>query len=338
MRLALLLALGCAGAQTSDPDPDPASASASASASEAESESETEAEAEAEAEAGAGAGAEAESEAEAEPASECGDVPTHMACVHGGWFERGSTREDNEGSVARIFVRTFWMDRHEVTNALYAECVDAGVCEAPFPYREFRRPAQPVVAMHWRDADAYCRWRGQRLPTEAEWERAARGPDSTIFPWGDEPTPCVHANVKDNRGHGCGTETTHDVGSMPAGHWGLFDMAGNVDEWVADWYAPCYAGCPDECGEACAGEDPRGPCGGAAECPGRRLRVVRGGSWWWPITHATGTYRRGKPPVNAVHHRYGFRCAGDVGALSSSARPAPHAAPAPSAAPARSDG
>lgn len=232
-----------------------------------------------------------------------------MACVRGGWFERGSEREPNEGMVARVFVSTFLMDRHEVTNALYAECVDAGVCERPFPYREFRRPQQPVVAMHWRDADAYCRWRDARLPTEAEWERAARGPDNTVYPWGDEATSCVYANVKDNRGHGCGTEITHEVGALPAGHWGLFDMAGNVDEWVADWYSSCYAGCDAECGGACEGENPRGPCAGAEECPGHRLRVVRGGSWWWPISHATGTYRRGKPPVNTVHHRYGFRCA-----------------------------
>ncbi len=262
--------------------------------------------------------------------------PAGMACVQGGWFERGSDREDNEGSIARVRVDTFYMDTHEVTNALYTECVDAGVCERPFPYREFRRPQQPVVAMHWRDADAYCRWRSKRLPTEAEWERAARGPNNTIYPWGDEATSCVQANVRDNRGHGCGTEVTHEVGSLPAGHWGLFDMAGNVDEWVADWYAPCYSGCERECGAECAGENPRGPCDGAAECPGRRRRVVRGGSWWWPINHATGTYRRGKPPVNTVHHRYGFRCALSVAPRD--AQPAPDDVATPPAEHSRSDG
>lgn len=244
----------------------------------------------------------------------CPDVlPPDMACVGGGWFARGSEDEANEGPVEEIFVETFLMDLREVANADYRACVEAGVCEPAFPYRGFGGPRQPVVAVRWTDADAFCRWRDRRLPTEAEWERAARGPDNTRFPWGDDPTDaCARAHVRDARGHGCGTETTRDVGTLPPGHWGLFDMAGNVDEWTADWYAPCYRGCRRECGDACAGEEPRGPCDGAPDCE-RRLRVVRGGSWWWPISHATGTFRRGKPPANQAHHRYGFRCARSLG-------------------------
>ncbi|HJL01453.1 MAG TPA: SUMF1/EgtB/PvdO family nonheme iron enzyme [Polyangiaceae bacterium LLY-WYZ-15_(1-7)] len=245
------------------------------------------------------------------PAACPAEAPEGMACVGGGWFLRGSERAPNEGPPVEVFVETFFMERHEVTNAAYAECVEAGVCEPPFPYRAFRRPRQPVVAMRWEDADAYCRWRGRRLPTEVEWERGARGPENTTYPWGDDPAGCDRVHVRDRRGHGCGTETTREVGTLPAGHWGLFDMAGNVDEWVADWYAPCFEGCPGACGEACAGEEPRGPCDGAPECR-NRLRVVRGGSWWWPLDHATGAFRRGKPPANGVHHRYGFRCARDL--------------------------
>lgn len=237
-------------------------------------------------------------------------APPEMACIPAGSFLRGSEREPNERPIERVVVSAFWMDRHEVTNASYAECVAAGACQRAFPYRAFRAADQPVVAMDWADADAYCRFRGKRLPTEAEWERAARGPDATTFPWGDDrPRDCSRAHVRDVRGPGCGADTTLPVGALPAGHFGLFDMAGNVDEWVADWYSPCYRGCANECGDACAGTDPRGPCEGAPSCTGRRLRVVRGGSWWWPLEHATGTYRRGKPPVNVVHHRYGFRCA-----------------------------
>jgi len=236
------------------------------------------------------------------------EVPEGMACVGGGWFERGSDDRPETSTPEEIFVETFFMDLTEATNEAYGECVEAGDCERAFPYRNFRRPRQPVVAMHWRDAVAFCERQGKRLPTEAEWERAARGPNNTRFPWGDEPAGCDQVHVRDRSGRGCGTETTREVGTLPPGHWGLYDMAGNVDEWTADWWTPCFRGCPGECGDDCAGENPRGPCGGAEECE-RRNKVVRGGSWWYRLDHATGTFRRGKPPVNTPHHRYGIRCA-----------------------------
>ena len=239
-------------------------------------------------------------------------VPADMACVHGGTFLRGDDDDPVAAPAASVTVATFLMDRREVSNAEYAECVAAEVCEPAFPFRAFGEPELPAVAMRWADARAYCAWKDKRLPTEAEWERAARGPDNTTWPHGDERAGCDRVHVRDGRGHGCGTELTRAVGTLPPGHWGLHDMAGNVDEWVQDWFSECYGGCPGECGEACVGTDPRGPCGGADECAGRNRRVVRGGSWWWGEHFATGTRRRGKPPSNAAHHRYGFRCARDA--------------------------
>jgi formylglycine-generating enzyme required for sulfatase activity len=102
------------------------------------------------------------------------------------------------------------------------------------------------------------------------------------------------------------------VASFPAGHWGLFDMAGNVHEWVQDRYSGCLRGCADECGDACFGEDPGGPCGGATPCKGHGLRSVRGGSWFWPLERARTTARRGSGAPNLGPHRFGFRCARDL--------------------------
>ncbi len=240
------------------------------------------------------------------------ELPQGMACVRGGTFLRGDEEDESASSPAEVFVSSFLMDTHETTWAEYNECVAARRCERPIRYRRFMGPRQPAIAMRFEDAVAYCEMRGKRLPTEAEWERAARGEQNTAYPWGDAPATCDRANVRDARGHGCGTEITSNVGSYPAGHFGLYDMAGNVDEWTADWWAPCYRGCERECGQECEGDNPRGPCGGASECPGRVLRVVRGGSWWWDGGHARATFRRGKPPRNRANHRYGIRCARDV--------------------------
>src|SRR5690606_11105937 len=211
-------------------------------------------------------------------------VPEWMACVLGGTFVRG--RYDGpkiERPAAEVFVSTFLMDAHEVTNARYAECVEAGVCRRAVRFPGYMDAAQPAVAMRWEDADAYCRWRGKRLPTEAEWERAASGPDDTRYPWGDAADdPCERAVVRVRAGRGCGTGVTWPVGSRPPGPWGLYDMAGNVWEWVADHHSRCYRGCRRECGAACEGANPRGLCGDPhAPCPeALGQRTVRGGSWW----------------------------------------------------------
>src|SRR5690606_34177508 len=115
-------------------------------------------------------------------------------------------------------------------------------------------------------------------------------------------------------GRGCGTGVTWPVGSRPPGPWGLYDMAGNVWEWVADHHSRCYRGCRRECGAACEGANPRGLCGDPhAPCPeALGQRTVRGGSWWHGVEHASASHRRGVPGANPNPHRFGFRCARDV--------------------------
>ncbi|MBN1771742.1 MAG: formylglycine-generating enzyme family protein [Deltaproteobacteria bacterium] len=227
-----------------------------------------------------------------------------MACVPGGPFWRGADDgEPDERPRHRATVSTFYIDLHEVTNEEFQRCVTAGACRRPMPYREFTRPRQPIVATDWFNARDYCAWLGKRLPTEAEWEKAARGTDGAVYPWGDERPSCERAQYD-----GCKPATTLPVGGFAAGFWGLFDMAGNSWEWVADWHSDCYAGCDDACGADCEGLDPRGPCGGADVCPGRRFRVLKGGSWYWPAERLRASERRAMHPDSGVH-RLGFRCA-----------------------------
>ena len=254
--------------------------------------------------------------------------PADMGCVPGGPFLRGvDPKNAGKGNRAAtpsstIWVQTFWMDRNEVTVADYRACMAEGRCPKAGPnYQDFDAPLQPITGVSWFHAKQYCEAHGKRLPTEAEWEKAARGVDGRTFPWGDEPASCARAVYMDERGRSCGikqkskkhadTGRPEPVGSRPATQYGLFDMAGNSWEWVADWFSPSWK----ECGAACAGVDPKGPCGGAEVCPGHAERVVRGGSWYWPAEQMTTWHRRPHTPSNRpVFHHFGFRCARAVDA------------------------
>ena len=246
-------------------------------------------------------------------------IPEAMSCIPGGPFVRGSNDHwDHAKPQAEVWVQTFWMDQYEVTYAEYKACQKAGECDRAGPqYVDFDRPAQPINGISWFDADKYCRAQGKRLPTEAEWEKAARGGDARLYPWGDEEATCAHAIIKgEPEGRGCGvlksgkkpdTGYPWNVGSRDPNPYGLYDMAGNAYEWVADWFATSY----EACGEACGGVDPKGPCDGAKSCHGYRRKVVRGGSWYWDRTYATGVHRRDHVPKNPIDnfHHFGFRCA-----------------------------
>ena len=174
-----------------------------------------------------------------------------------------------------VSMNAFWFDKLEVTNAMFFACVQAGACEPPDEFRSDSREKYfnteefadfPVVYVTWVNADAYCAWAGKRLPTEAEWERAARGDDFRIFPWGDERADTSYANF--NRKF---NDTTR-VGSFPAGisPYGALDMAGNVWEWVSDYYNPGYY-------SISLGANPTGP--NAPRVVSTQQRVIRGGSF-----------------------------------------------------------
>lgn len=265
----------------------------------------------------------------------CGSEIEGMRCIPAGNFLRGSDKySEDEKPEQKIYISAFYLDTHEVTNADFQQCLDAGKCRdclkdkscdqvgARYGWR-YKKPRQPVSGVSWFTAREYCLFRGKRLPTEAEWEKAARGPDGNLYPWGNEPADCSRAIIQIGEGKkgikGCFRQRlepewhmhTAEVASRPAGVYGLHDMAGNVHEWVNDWYAKSYA----QCGQACSGRDPKGPCGGAAICPGYTLRSVRGGSWWWTGEYARGSKRRANVPGNmplSDYHHFGFRCARDA--------------------------
>jgi serine/threonine protein kinase/formylglycine-generating enzyme required for sulfatase activity len=247
-----------------------------------------------------------------------------MIDVPAGEFLRGSTQAQIQAAVDEctqqdslcsiqglqdelpqrtVYVDAFHLDAHEVTNADYAGCVDAGACEAPLPVSSNQRDPYygdasyadyPVVYVRWSDADAYCRWAGKRLPTEAEWEKAARGPDGLLWPWGN----VFDANRANYRKPGVPPDgsDTERVGSHPGGAspYGAADMVGNVWEWVADWYAPSYEGQP-------VVGNPTGPASGDK-------RVIRGGSWNSNIASARAASRAGASP-DERYFDIGFRCA-----------------------------
>ncbi len=210
-----------------------------------------------------------------------------MVYVPAGEFLMGSPDDDpdaadDEKPQHTVYLDAFWIDRTEVTNAQYRQCVEWGACWEPRYWDDdsLHAPDEPVLWVSWNDAESYAQWVGGRLPTEAEWEKAARGTDGRSYPWGNSPPACSKANYA-----GCAGSPL-PVGSHPEGAspYGALEMAGNAREWVADWYDEDYYG-------RSVFRNPNGPDSGT-------FRVLRGGSYLHDQSVGRCAYRDGGYPIS----------------------------------------
>lgn len=239
-----------------------------------------------------------------------------MVWVPGATFTMGSpdgVGRDNEHPAHQVTLTGYWIYKYDVTVAQYlAFCAATGHARPPWPMNYYSWAGKsgwddpllqqhPIVDITWHDAHAYAAWAGVQLPTEAQWEYAARGPQARNYPWGGtatasdlyngfDPTKCAYSlsftpNI-----------STRPVGSFPAGvSWcGALDMAGNVFQWCEDWYGD-YSSAPVT--------NPTGP-GPSASC----YRVVRGGSWGGSENDCRSAFRHSGDPVNWINPFFGFRC------------------------------
>lgn len=248
--------------------------------------------------------------------AEVPDEAAPMVDVAEGEFDMGCNSSideecfEDEKPYHTVSVSGFKIDKYEVTVKDYRKCISAGACtnkDSQTPHFKSYgsddscnlgadgKEMHPMNCVSWYGAKAYCEWLEKRLPTEAEWEKAARGTDGRIYPWGNSDLSCGKAVIND----GCGAGTTMPVGSKPDGAspYGAQDMVGNVWEWVYDWYDEYYFASSPE-------ENPEGPEDG-------EYKVLKGGSWLdnYDKTSDRRASMRSKHYPVLMQAARGFRCA-----------------------------
>ena len=213
----------------------------------------------------------------------------------------------NSKPAHKVLLKAFKIDKYKVTFQRYGKCENCtelysgAACNDGMPWNALH----PVNCVDYHQAEAFCKFEGKRLPTEAEWEKAARGTDGRIFPWGNEPANCDRAvmNLKvagNSMGPGCGAGKTQPVGSKPAGAspYGVMDMEGNLFEWTSDWYSTEYfAKSPYE--------NPTGPATGTR-------KVLKSSSWLMRISNSMASNVRSDYSPLGQGYVVGFRCASDI--------------------------
>ena len=237
------------------------------------------------------------------PKTKTGKDGAPMVLVPAGPFIMGSGDKDthvNERPEHEVSLKDYYIDQFEVTVERYHRFMNQKKRLAPKYWEqvELRRDAQkPVVGIDWQDAKTYCQWAGKRLPTEAEWEKAARGTDRRMYPWGNDAPNSSTANFGKNRSDSIYADRLKNVGSYERGKspYGAYDMAGNANEWVQDWYGRTYY-------QNSPRENPSGPMSG-------EFKVLRGGSLVWGDWFSRTTYRYAVLPRFRDTNYDGVRCA-----------------------------
>ena len=230
------------------------------------------------------------------PAEITDDRGVSMVLVPAGEFTMGSKDGyDDEQPIHQVYLNAFYIDKYEVTNSFYKDCVNAGACTLPSETGKYIGPSRvnhPVVFIDWYQAKAYCEWRDSALPSEAQWEKAARSTDARTYPWGEELT-CDRAN------YGKCILNTTAIGSYESGksYYGIYDLSGNVWEWVNDWYDDAYY-------QISPSVNPLGPNTGV-------FKILRGGAWAHNIHNPRSAFRTSDYP-DTSHYNAGFRCAKDA--------------------------
>ncbi len=228
-----------------------------------------------------------------------------MVYVPAGEFLMGSADDEtnsynDEKPQHKVYLDAFWIDRTEVTNQQYQRCVAAGACHQSYfaDNASLNGDTHPVVGVSWDDAIAYCRWAGRSLPTEAQWEKAARGTDGRIYPWGNQTASCDYAVMLENGSGNCGQgNQSWPVGSKPQGAspYGALDMAGNVSEWTTSLHRSYPYDATD----------------GREDVQSDNARIMRGGSRYDPVSLVRSAYRRIVLDSSRRTH-LGFRCAQSI--------------------------